>query len=528
MSELHISTDFLIIGSGLSGLFLAKKLSDLKAGSILVITKKQRIESNSANAQGGIAVVMSDKDSFEKHVQDTLVAGDGLCDEQVVRAVVENAPRCVGELIDIGIPFTRKADGFFDLSKEAGHSQRRILHAGDFTGNEIMIGLLDTIDEIPGIRILEDTIAINLVMDDGRCIGVHALDSVSGTVLSIEARYTVLATGGAGKVYTYTSNPDVATGDGVAMAYRVGARIANMECYQFHPTCLYHPYAKSFLISEALRGEGAVLLNRKEGERFMHKYHEKAELAPRDIVSRAIDAEMKVHGIDCVYLDISFKDPDFLISRFPNIYQRCLSFGIDITKQPIPVVPAAHFSCGGVQAGLDGQTSVPGLLAIGETACTGLHGANRLASNSLLECLITADFTAKYLAQEMETSPLPVQHVREWETGTATESQEAVVVQHDWHEARATMWDYVGIVRSMKNLTRAKARMDFLFDEIKNYYWEYLITPDLVELRHIVLVAEVIIKSAMMRKESRGAHYILDYPGKLPVAENTIVTDDSA
>ena len=518
MSETQLRTDYLIVGSGLSGLFLATKLA--RIGQVLVITKKRKSDSNSSNAQGGIAVVISAEDSAEKHIQDTLVAGDGLCKEPAVRKVVENAPRLVQELIDIGVPFTRNEQGDFDLGMEGGHSYRRVIHAGDVTGNVIQETLLGYIEsDFPDIEIRENTIAINVVDVDGRCIGVHALDENSGNVLTIEARHTIIATGGAGKVYLYTSNPDIATGDGIAMAYRAGATIGNMEFFQFHPTCLYHPKAKSFLISEALRGEGGVLINHL-GERFMPKYHEKAELAPRDVVSRAIDQEMKIHGIDNVYLDISFKPAEFIIERFPTIYAKCLSFGIDITKEPIPVVPAAHFTCGGIMASLDGMTNIERLSAVGEASCTGLHGANRLASNSLLECLVMADFTAKRLSDEMSEKQPPFEHVRDWETGSATESREAVVVKNDWDEIRTIMWNFAGVVRSTRSLTRAKARIDLILNEIKDYYWDYLLTSDLIELRHLAQVADLIIRSALSRPESRGTHYMIDFPDKQPEYEN--------
>lgn len=524
MSSTPEKTDFLIVGSGLSGLFLARKLARL--GSVRVITKKARTDSNSANAQGGIAAVMSGEDSIEKHIRDTIDAGDGLCNADVVREIISRGPVCVTELIDLGVPFTKNEDGTFELGKEGGHSLRRVLHAGDITGNEIQRTLLGVVErECQNVEILENTIAVNLVMVDGSCAGLHALDQDRGDVLALEARYTILSTGGAGKVYLYTSNPDIATGDGIAMAYRAGARIANMEFFQFHPTCLYHPYAKSFLISEALRGEGAILLNHK-GERFMFKHHEAGELAPRDIVSRGIDQEMKENGLDCVFLDIaSVKPASFIKERFPNLYQKCLSFGIDMSSAPVPVVPAAHYTCGGIQAGIDGTTSVKGLLAIGETSCTGFHGANRLASNSLLECVVMADLASKHLEREMSSVPLPFRRVRPWNPGNATESKEAVVVKHDWDEVRSIMWNYVGIVRSMKNLTRARMRIDVLLEEIKDYYWEYLLTSDLVELRHITQIADLIIASAMARQESRGTHYMVDYPVKSTAAPVDTVLD---
>lgn len=512
--DTHARFDFLIVGSGLSGLFLASKLS--RAGSVLVITKKQKVDSNSANAQGGIAVVMSGQDSVEKHIKDTMVAGDGLCKEPVVRKVVESAPRLIQELIDVGVPFTKNEKGDYDLGREGGHSERRVIHAGDVTGNVVQETLLHYIEkDCPDVQISENTVAVNLVTENGRCIGIHALDKVSGQVFCIEARFTIISTGGAGKVYLYTSNPDIATGDGIAMAYRAGAAIANMEFFQFHPTCLYHPYAKSFLISEALRGEGAILKNHM-GERFMPRYHPLAELAPRDVVSRAIDQEMKRHGIDNVFLDISFKPASFLQERFPTIYKKCLSFGIDMTKEPIPVVPAAHFTCGGILANLDGTTNIPGLHAIGEAACTGLHGSNRLASNSLLECIVMADYTSTFLKNRFTKNSPSFARIKDWEIGKAIESSEAIVVKNDWDEIRSIMWNYVGIVRSMRSLARAKRRLDLILDEIKDYYWEYLLTSDLIELRHLATVADLITTSAMSRRESRGTHYMVDFPDKLP------------
>ncbi|MFX0101360.1 MAG: L-aspartate oxidase [Candidatus Hodarchaeota archaeon] len=522
MNSIKKKTDFLIVGTGISGLFLARKIS--RFGSVLLITKKLKTDSNSTNAQGGIAVVLSDEDSIEKHIQDTLNAGDGLCDVDVTRKIIENGPRCVRELIDFDIPFSKNADGSFNLGKEGGHTTRRVIHAGDFTGNTVQNSLLELIEkECPDIELMEKVIGINLAMKNGKCIGLYTYNTESDEILSIEARYTILATGGAGKVYMFTSNPDVATGDGIAMAYRAGADIMNMEFFQFHPTCLYHPYAKSFLISEALRGEGAVLLNPQDGERFMYNYNEAGELAPRDIVSRAIDQEMKENGIDCVYLDISFKSSDFIKKRFPNIYARCLSYGIDITKEPIPVVPAAHYCCGGVRANIDGTTNIKGLLVIGETSCTGFHGANRLASNSLLECIVMGAGTAKYLEKQMGSNPHVHETFEAWDPGEATRSKEAVVVKHNWDEIRSVMWNYVGIVRTVSNLNRAMKRLSYIQEEIKDYYWKYFLTSDLIELRNLATVAELIVKSAIMRKESRGTHYNLDYPGKMENPTNTIL-----
>ncbi|MBD3187977.1 L-aspartate oxidase [Candidatus Bathyarchaeota archaeon] len=514
-----IKTDFLIIGSGLSGLSLGWKLS--KAGRVLILTKKSKENSNSANAQGGIAVVLSgDEKKIEKHISDTIKAGDGLCDENIVRMIVNHGGKCVKELIDMGVPFTRTEDGTFDYGKEGGHSQRIVIHAGDITGNEVQKTMIDFVEECPNLQIVEHMIAVNLVVKDKQCLGIYALNTETGNIASIQSRYTILATGGAGKVYVYTSNPDIATGDGIAMAARAGATITNMEFFQFHPTCLYHPYAKSFLISEALRGEGAILLN-EQGERFMEQYDDRMELAPRDVVSRSIDKEMKIHGLDCVYLDISFKPKKFIKKRFPNIHARCLEYNIDMTREPIPVVPAAHYTCGGILANLDGTTTIKGLHAIGETSCTGFHGANRLASNSLLECVVMADFTSKYIKKEMDSNPRALTDFKPWDVGKALPSKEGVVVKHDWDEIRSVMWNYVGIVRSIRSLQRAKARIDLISREIREYYWDYLITADLVELRNIAVVADLIIQSAMQRKESRGTHFIVDYPEKAGKASMT-------
>lgn len=512
-----IKTDILVIGSGIAGLFFALKASDF--AKITIITKKERAESNTNYAQGGIAAVLSPLDSFESHIEDTLRAGDGLCDEEVVRTVIEKGPTRIKELVNLyNVEFTRGNDGSFDLGMEGGHSNRRIIHTKDLTGKEIESSLLKALTK-SNIQIYEDYMAINLVTLDGKVIGAYVLDVKNKRVIQIHAKIIVLATGGAGKVYLYTSNPDIASGDGIAMAYRVGATIMNMEFFQFHPTCLFHPYAKSFLISEALRGEGAILVD-ENGNKFMENYHERKELAPRDIVARAIDSELKKSGDDCVYLDITHRGANFIKSRFPGIFNRCLNFNIDITCSKVPVVPAAHYCCGGVKANLDGTTDVENLLAIGESSCTNLHGANRLASNSLLEAVVCAHEAAKNCEQLLNQG-IKIHDFRPWEIGDAVDSDEAVVITQNWDEIRRLMWNYVGIVRTNKRLERARKRIVNLQEEINEYYWHSLITADLIELRNLAMVAEIIIDSALQRKESRGIHYNLDFPDKLPDAKNT-------
>ncbi len=520
----HRQFDFLVIGSGVAGLSFA--LQAAKRGSVGLITKKDRAESNTNYAQGGIAAVTSDEDSFDLHVKDTLTAGGGLCREPVVRTIVEEGPARVQELIDLGMKFSERMaitdDGSpaYDLGKEGGHSKRRILHAKDITGQEIEKALLSAVAAESAIEVFEEHIAVDLITTqklgyavENRCLGAYVLNKTEERVETFSAGAVVLASGGCGKVYLYTTNPDVATGDGVAMAYRAGASVANMEFIQFHPTCLYHPQAKSFLISEAVRGEGAKLRN-AEGEEFMADQHPLKELAPRDIVARAIDSEMKRTGADCLFLDITHKPAPFTIDRFPNIYKQCLDFGIDITKERIPVVPAAHYQCGGVVANIDGETDIPGLFAIGEVACTGLHGANRLASNSLLEALVLARRAADKLAAE---PPDPgTFEIPNWHSGDATDPDELVVVSHNWDEIRRLMWDYVGIVRTDKRLQRAKKRVANLQEEIVEYYWDFLVTSDLLELRNIMTVAGLIIECALRRPESRGLHYNLDHPDPDP------------
>jgi L-aspartate oxidase len=537
--------DYLVLGSGIAGLTFALKVAP--RGRVAIVTKKDRAESNTNYAQGGIASVTSKEDTFELHVRDTLEAGAGLCKENVVRTIVEEGPARIAELIELGMKFSERdapsEDGGkeLDLGREGGHSKRRILHAKDVTGREIERALLNAISKQPNISIFENHLAIDLITsrkisrtgvapvsdfsenlrqarrlsyeNSNLCLGAYVFDKKNSRVETFSATMTLLATGGCGKVYLYTTNPDIATGDGVAMAFRAGATIANMEFVQFHPTCLYHPKAKSFLISEAVRGEGGVLKT-LEGREFMDAYHPLKSLAPRDIVARAIDSEMKKSGAEHVWLDITHKPARFIIERFPNIYQTCLRYGIDITKEPIPVVPAAHYQCGGVVTNVDGETDIAGLFAVGEVACTGLHGANRLASNSLLEALVCAHRAAlKVSSFKFQVSSLPIPL---WQSGNATNADELVVVSHNWDEIRRLMWDYVGIVRTNKRLQRAQKRIANLQEEIHDYYWNFIVTSDLLELRNIATVAELIVQCALMRPESRGLNYNLDFPDLNP------------
>ncbi len=525
---MDVETRFLVLGSGIAGLSFALRVAE--HGSVAVVTKKGTAESATNYAQGGIAAVIDSADSLESHVEDTLRAGAGLCDEAVVRFVIEHGPEAVHGLIDLGVRFDPSdREPGYDLGREGGHSHRRVLHAADFTGQEIERVLVQRCEEHPNIRLLANAIAVDLVTtrklglpNSSRVLGAYILDEDTGEVSTFRAPIVMLATGGCGKVYVYTSNPDIASGDGVAMGYRAGASIANMEFYQFHPTCLYHPEARSFLISEAVRGEGGVLRN-KAGERFMPRYDERADLAPRDIVARAIDFELKRTGDDCVYLDCTAMDAQFIRSRFPNIFERCARYGFDMAKQPLPVVPAAHYACGGVRTDLCGETDIRNLFAAGEVACTGLHGANRLASNSLLEGVVfaraaAAEAIARTTADLETPPPLP-----RWDPGHASDPTEAVLVAANWDEIRRMMWNYVGIVRSNKRLARAQRRIELLQREIREYYWDFKLTPGLVELRNLATVAELIVESALARKETRGLHYTVDYPETATIARATVL-----
>jgi len=523
-----VESDFLVIGSGIAGLRCA--LECAKAGRVVLVTKDRLPESSSRYAQGGIASVWSPEDSFESHIEDTLAAGAGLCHRDAVEVVVREGPERVRELIALGTNFDLRGDPEdreYDLGQEGGHSQRRILHALDATGHEIIRALGEAVRAEPNVEIRENHLGVDLLLErrggHATCWGAYVLDRGTRRVHRFIARATVLCTGGSGKVYLYTSNPDVATGDGLAMAYRAGAPVANMEFFQFHPTCLFHPAAKSFLVTEALRGEGAIL-RRPDGERFMPRYHPRAELAPRDVVARAIDNEMKVHGFECVFLDVTHRDPAFVRDRFPTVHRTCLRFGIDMTRAPIPVVPAAHYQCGGVVTDLHGATALSRLYAVGEVACTGLHGANRLASNSLLEALVFAHRAAAHACARLRDDRMRPPAIAPWDPGHATDSDESVVVAQNWDEIRRFMWNYVGIVRSERRLARARQRIALLQEEIRAYYWDFLLTSDLAELRNIATVAELIVTSASARKESRGLHYTIDHPEPDPAwAHDTIV-----
>ncbi|OLU32576.1 L-aspartate oxidase [Pseudomonas sp. PA27(2017)] len=533
----HFQHDVLVIGSGAAGLTLALTLPDNL--SIAVLSKGELTNGSTYWAQGGVAAVLDHSDTVDSHVNDTLSAGAGLCREDAVRFTVEHSREAIEWLIEQGVPFTRddehdREDGGFEfhLTREGGHSHRRIIHAADATGAAIFNTLLERTRQRDNVVLLEQRVAVDLITErklgrDGqRCLGAYVLNRRSGEVDTHHARFVVLATGGAAKVYLYTSNPDGACGDGIAMAWRAGCRVGNLEFNQFHPTCLYHPQAKSFLITEALRGEGA-LLRLPNGERFMPRFDPREELAPRDIVARAIDHEMKRLGVDCVYLDISHKPADFVRNHFPTVYQRCLEFGIDITRQPIPVVPAAHYTCGGVMVDQAGRSDLQGLYAIGETSFTGLHGANRMASNSLLECFVYARSAAADIVANLEHVTMPA-NLPSWDASQVTDSDEDVIIAHNWDELRRFMWDYVGIVRTTKRLQRAQHRVRLLLDEIDEFYSNYKVSRDLIELRNLAQVAELMILSAMARKESRGLHYTLDYPDLLPEPRDTIVRPANA
>ena len=508
-----LDTDYLVIGSGIAGLNFA--LLAAEHGRVVVCTKKRPDDTNTNWAQGGVAAALSADDSFALHIEDTLTAGDGLCDRDVVEMCVAEGPEQVKRLLDIGVRLDRAPDGSLNLGREGAHTKNRVVHWQDVTGREIQRALIAAVNAHANITILEDHIAVDLLSmakygGDPACFGAYVLDTRSGTVKTICARATVLATGGTGKVFLYTSNPDVATGDGVAMAYRLGAAVCDLEFVQFHPTVLFHPHARNFLISEALRGEGGIL-KLASGETFMENYHPMKSLASRDIVARAIDNELKKSGADCVFLDMTHLDAAFVRGRFPNIYEHCLKLGIDMTKQPIPVVPAAHYMCGGVKTDSTGATTIAGLYAIGECAFTGLHGANRLASNSLLEGMVYSSHAAAAVREAPRIRPA---QVAPWSSGDATDSNDAIVVALNWDEIRRFMWSYIGIVRSNKRIERARHRIEVLRDEIREYYMDFKITSDLIELRNLALTAHLVIESARRRKESRGLHFSLDYPDK--------------
>lgn len=516
-----IKSDYLIIGSGIAGLSLALKAS--KKGNVALITKRKLFDSATGKAQGGVACVTDKSDSFEQHIEDTIVAGAGLCNEKMVKRMVMEGPERIQELIGLGVKFTRKSysDSEFELGLEGGHSKRRILHAGDITGNEIERALIENILKHQNIIVYEEHTAMDLIIDDkGICRGAFVFRNERNDVEVFEAKVIVLACGGAGKSYLYTSNPDVATGDGIAMAYRAGADIANMEFVQFHPTCLYNPIAKSFLISEAVRGEGGIL-RLQNGETFMEKYHLLKELAPRDIVARAIDSELKTRGENFVYLDITEKERDFLVKRFPNIYATCLEYGIDISKDMIPVVPAAHYFCGGVLVDEYARTSIENLYAIGETACSGVHGANRLASNSLLEGMVYAHRVYEDSQSLLGKKYSDISSVQL--NNKQTSSTESTVFVQDWEEVRRLTWNYLGISRSDERLAKAEKRIEIIKDEIEDYFWSLPFTVDRIEVRNIADIAEMIVRSAMLRKESRGLHYNTDYPFILPEAKDTVI-----
>lgn len=514
--------DVLVIGSGAAGLSLALHVAD--HAKVAVLSKNKLNSGSTSWAQGGIAAVLDDRDTKESHIEDTLNAGGGLCEYEAVKFVVDQGKEAINWLIENGADFTKdenpNVDGEYHLTKEGGHSFRRVIHSADATGKEVQISLEKKVKAHPNITLFEHHMAVDLISSDRRnrksqkCVGAYILDTKRGAVDMFRAKATVLATGGASKAYLYTSNPDGSTGDGIAMAWRIGCRVANMEFNQFHPTCLYHPETRTFLLTEALRGEGAYL-RLPNGDRFMDRFDERAELAPRDIVAHAIDHEMKRLGVDHLYLDISHKDDDFIKEHFPTIYKRCLKLGFDLTKEPIPIVPAAHYTCGGVMADLNARTDVKNLYAIGEVAHTGLHGANRMASNSLLECLVFANSAGQDILKVLKNEKFS-DDIKHWDESRVRDSDEEVVVSHNWNELRHFMWDYVGIVRSTRRLERAARRIDMLAGEIREYYSAFRVTPDLLELRNLVTVSDLIVRSALSRTESRGLHHTLDFPDRDP------------
>ncbi|MEH0761065.1 L-aspartate oxidase [Vibrio sp. 16] len=525
--------DVLVVGSGAAGLSLALRVA--KHGKVIVLSKGPRSEGATYYAQGGIAAVFDESDSIESHVQDTLIAGGGICEQESVEFIAKNAKKCVQWLIDGGVPFDREDDDSDDepryhLTREGGHSHRRILHAADATGMAMQTSLQDNVHNHPNITVLERHNALDLITEDKiggdekKVVGAYIWNRNQEQVETVRAKFVVLATGGASKVYQYTSNPDVSSGDGIAMAWRAGCRVANLEFNQFHPTCLYHPEARNFLLTEALRGEGAYL-RRPDGSRFMPDFDEREELAPRDVVARAIDFEMKRLGADCMYLDISHKPAEFIEKHFPTINMRLLDLGIDMTKEPIPVVPAAHYTCGGVMVNFQGETDLAQLYAIGEVSYTGLHGANRMASNSLLECVVYAWSAAKDILKKLDQADLPPS-LPAWDESQVSCSDEEVVIQHNWHELRLFMWDYMGIVRTDKRLERALRRIQLLQQETHEYYSNFKVSNNLLELRNLLQVAELMVRCAMERKESRGLHYTLDYPEQAENSGPTILAPE--
>ncbi|MGS2721903.1 L-aspartate oxidase [Paraglaciecola aestuariivivens] len=522
--------DVLIIGSGAAGLSHALKLAD--HCQVIVLSKSDISEGSTKYAQGGIAAVFDENDSVASHVEDTLLAGDGLCDPDAVLYTASQAKKCMQWLIDFGMPFdqepSKEGETRFHLTREGGHSHRRILHAADATGKAVQLTLIEAVQQHPNIHLFQRYNAIDLIKSQTNkksLLGAYVWNRKRERVEVIRSKFISLATGGASKVYQYTSNPDVSSGDGIAMAWRAGCRVANMEFNQFHPTCLYHPEARNFLITEALRGEGAKLCH-PDGTAFMHKFDTRGDLAPRDIVARAIDYEMKRLGADCMYLDISHKSSDFIVKHFPNIYRKCRSLGIDITQQPIPVVPAAHYSCGGVMTDHHAQTDLDNLYAIGEVAYTGLHGANRMASNSLLECIVYAHSSAEHICSRLNQANSS-ESIKAWDESQVSNSDEEVIIQHNWHELRLFMWDYVGIVRTNKRLERARHRIELLKQEVNDYYSHFKVSNNLLELRNLLTVAELIVQCAQDRKESRGLHFNLDYPERLDNPKPTILTNTS-